>query len=72
MPAPNCPRCNSNLQVAEIFYGYQTQSQAEKIVREGGLLGGRASTDDSPRWYCKKCERGFGGKYSAYSAKTDR
>lgn len=56
---PSCPTCRSSEDVVEIIYGYPDESLV-KSGREDFILGGCCICEDSPGWYCRKCQSGFG------------
>jgi hypothetical protein len=60
-PKPPCPRCHECDEVVPIIYGYfplhleSSRTGSDCYVR-GGCMVGR----DSDRWWCKRCQAGFG------------
>lgn len=54
-----CPKCKSNENVIKIVYGTPDfeilRADKEGKIRSGGCI----VYDNSPNWYCKKCDYEF-------------
>ena len=65
---PNmCPKCNISAGLKKIAYGYFGRPSLLKTIRNSlfgpekdYILGGCVIEDDSPAWYCNKCEHRWG------------
>ena len=57
----NCPKCDSK-KVKKILYGLLCLPIWKRLFHRDWICGGCCIDEDSPEWYCDKCEYGW-GKY---------
>ena len=58
-----CPTCGKTDEVVRIMYGLPTAEGWEEAKAGKYHLGGCCVSDDSPKWYCKRCDKEFGRLY---------
>jgi len=56
-----CPSCSKKNKVIRILYGYPNDDNVFEKEKEGKLrIGGCVVSNDSPKYYCKRCDLEFG------------
>jgi len=56
---PRCNHCSKSNKVVEILYGYPSEKGAMDGKKGHVYLGGCVVHDETPRWYCKRCNNKF-------------
>ena len=55
-----CPQCASS-RVAPILYGSERVNRRDELAAGHVVLGGAWRAPDDPSWYCRDCDRRWGG-----------
>ena len=57
---PACPTCDKRDAVVPIIYGYVSLIDIKDDPPDCYVLGGCVIGEDSYRWWCRRCDAGFG------------